>query len=75
MQNTSNQICESLQAILLVDSVWNMYVWEVGHVVATCSTAADSGKVKMKDQQIETETVDTKDQYVQAGSMALQQGK
>jgi len=50
-------------------------VWDVGHVVAAGSTAVDSSKVEMKHEQIETETIQTRDQYVQAGSTALQQGK
>ena len=36
-----------------------------------CFTVAGSDKVEVKDQQIQTETIETEDQQVQVGSMAL----
>lgn len=39
-----------------------------------CLTAADSGEVKVRNQEIKTEITEIEDQHVQSGGRALQQG-
>ena len=41
---------------------------------STLHFIAAGSEVEVKDQQIQTETIKTKDHYVQVESMALQQG-
>ena len=49
-------------------------MWIVKRAPSVCFTAAGVDKMEVKNQQIQTEVVQTVEQHVQAGSTAKQQG-
>ena len=53
---------------------WYWGEWIVERAPSVCFTAAGMDKMEVKNQQIQTEIVQTVDQHVQAGSTAQQQG-
>ena len=65
---------ELYTVIVVMCSVHGWWFLAIMRAPSVCFTAAGMDKIEVKNQQIQTEIVNTVDQHVQAGSTVKQQG-